>query len=84
MCVPCPCHPGEGVGGGRIPRRGPTGGRTYLTNRVPLQRAGLPDVVAGLVCYLAREAASYSAGADIVVDSGESPGRPSGSFVVES
>jgi NAD(P)-dependent dehydrogenase (short-subunit alcohol dehydrogenase family) len=41
----------------------------YLTN-VPLRRMALPDEVAGPVCFLAGDDASYITGANLIVDGG--------------
>ncbi|MCD9623888.1 SDR family NAD(P)-dependent oxidoreductase [Rhabdothermincola salaria] len=39
---------------------------------IPLQRAGQPEEVASVVCYLASDDASYVSGAEVVVDGGSS------------
>ena len=44
--------------------------REALEKVLPLQRRGQPDDLAGAVLYLASEQASYTTGADIIVDGG--------------
>ncbi len=42
----------------------------YLTNRVPLRRAGLPGELKGVAVFLAADASNYITGQTIVVDGG--------------
>ena len=44
--------------------------REAMLARIPLGRAGSPEEVAGLVSYLASEAAGYITGATIAIDGG--------------
>ena len=43
-------------------------------SRIPMDRIGLPDEVAGVTAYLLSDRASYVTGATIMVDGGESAG----------
>jgi 3alpha(or 20beta)-hydroxysteroid dehydrogenase len=43
---------------------------------IPLQRAGQPEEVASVVCYLASDDASFVSGAEVVVDGGSSSAPP--------
>ena len=45
-----------------------------LAAQVPLARAGLPEEVGALVCYLASDAAGYVTGQDFVIDGGLTAG----------
>src|SRR4029077_1086196 len=44
--------------------------RTMLSQQIPLERLGTPNDVAGIVAFLASDAASYITGQVIVVDGG--------------
>ena len=44
--------------------------RTTLAEQIPLERLGTPSDIAGLVAFLASDAASYITGQVIVVDGG--------------
>ena len=55
----------------------PDAGHRYLEERVPLQRLGRPEEVAGLIAFLAGNEASYVTGAAVPVDGGwRLSGRP--------
>ena len=45
-----------------------------LTAQVPLARAGRPEEVGALVCYLASDAAGYVTGQDFIIDGGLTAG----------
>ena len=48
---------------------------SYLNERLPLQRSGLPDDIAYGALYLASEEASFVTGHDLVIDTGITAGR---------
>lgn len=52
-----------------------TGGPKGPPSHIPVGRFGSPNDVAGLVCYLASDAAGYINGAEIVIDGGATAGR---------
>ena len=44
--------------------------RKSLTDAIPAKRAGTPEEVAALACYLASDSAGYITGANIIIDGG--------------
>ena len=48
---------------------------SYLNERLPLQRSGLPDDIAYGALYLASEEGSFVTGHDLVIDTGITAGR---------
>lgn len=55
-------------------KQAPEGWFVELVNKVPIQRAGRPEEVAGTALYLASELSSYVTGQVICVDGGQSIG----------
>ena len=48
---------------------------SYLKERLPMQRSGLPDDIAYGALYLASEDGSFVTGHDLVIDTGITAGR---------
>jgi NAD(P)-dependent dehydrogenase (short-subunit alcohol dehydrogenase family) len=48
---------------------------SYLKERLPLQRSGLPEDIAYGALYLASEEGSFVTGHDLVIDTGITAGR---------
>jgi NAD(P)-dependent dehydrogenase (short-subunit alcohol dehydrogenase family) len=51
-----------------------TGWVEYLSERIPLNRPGLPDDLDGAVVFLASESSRYMTGQTLLIDGGISTG----------